>query len=117
MTPDDNLIDEALIEETLRSMSAWEPPAGFAETVAAHGRMLMYEQPVAPRWWSFAGVTRAVTAATTTAIAVYLAASFIGQAGSALNDVVAPSPQDMWSWVVAAYVFAAWFALRYRTSE
>jgi hypothetical protein len=92
------------IDEALRALPAWTPPAGFARNVASQGAAILQAEAAAPRrsWPLLRAITAGVLAGTGAAIAAALLELLMTSA-----PAVASPTAVMWIWVAFAYGVAA----------
>ena len=103
-------IDDELIDSTLKSAPAWQPPAGFAERIAARGVGSLHDDVAVPRFWSWANVAAVVPLAVVTALGVYFAGELMLAITPAIAFASASTPVATWLWVAGSCGVAAWFA-------
>jgi len=91
------------VDETLRRMEVWTPPAGFARRTANLGAAVIETPPVAR--WSWLSL-RAVTTGTLAGLGVYATAYLVDLLVGAMTAAATPAVA-LWFWVALAYGMAA----------
>jgi hypothetical protein len=92
------------IDEALRALPAWTPPAGFARDVASQGAAILQVESAAPRssWPVLHAVTAGVLAGTGAGGAAYLLEFLVASIPAVASPIAV-----MWMWVAVAYGLAA----------
>ena len=92
------------IDEALRALPAWTPPAGFARNVASQGAAILQAEAAAPRssWPVLHAMTAGVLAGTGACAAAYLLEFLVASVPAVASPTAAT-----WIWVAVAYGVAA----------